>query len=163
MALRRPGVAFGFRPGGAFSPLLADRLSGAERGCHTRKPAHPVADGLVGDKPRLGFWVAPDNQSDGEMDDALVMAATRSREELVKAGETFIASAEEEAPGKWTEKRSKALLGVEMGCLFRQLRNGLDSGRTGADDTHLLAREIDGILWPQSGVELQPPVALRPG
>jgi hypothetical protein len=74
--------------------------------------ARDVVVGAVwGDKPRLGFWVAPDNESDGEMDDALVMAARRSREALVKAGETFIRSAEKEAPGKWTQKRSKALLG----------------------------------------------------
>lgn len=74
--------------------------------------ARDVKVGTVwGDKPRLGFWVAPDNESEGELDDALVTAAKRSREALVKAGETFIGLAEKEAPGKWTEKRSKALLG----------------------------------------------------
>ena len=74
--------------------------------------ARDVVLGKVwGDKPRLGFWVAPDNESQGEMDDALVRAAEHSRGALVKAGETFIASAEKKAPGKWTQKRNKALLG----------------------------------------------------
>lgn len=108
----------------------------------TYGPAFPHARDVVvgkvwGDNPRLGFWVAPDNVRDGEMDDALVMAATRSREALVKAGETFIGSAEKEAPGKWTEKRSKALLGsiYQVEAPGASLASGLARGKCWFDES----------------------------
>ena len=89
-----------------------------------------------GEKPRLGFWVAPDNESLGEMDDVLVIAARREREGLVQAGEAFIRSAEEEAPGKWVQKRNKALLGVvyQVEAPGASLASGLDKGKCWLDE-----------------------------
>lgn len=101
----------------------------------TYGPAFPhardVKVGTVwGDKPRLGFWVAPDNKSTGEMDDALVIAARRAKKGLLVAGEDFINSAQQQAPGDWLQKRSKALLGAlyQVERPGASLASGLEAG-----------------------------------
>lgn len=100
--------------------------------------ARDVKAGTVwGDKPRLGLWVAPDNAREGKMDDALVIAASRSRKGLIKAGNVFIRSAEKEVPGKWVQKRNKALLGAvyQVEAPGASLASGLDRGKCWLDES----------------------------
>jgi hypothetical protein len=69
------------------------------------------------------------------MDDALVVAARRSREGLTRAGDAFIRSAEKEAPGEWFQKRNKALLGAvyQVEAPGASLASGLDKGKCWLD------------------------------
>ncbi len=63
-----------------------------------------------GKKPRLGFWVAPNNGDEGKLDHLLVEVAQDSKPELVQAGNEFTESLEAIEPGKWLDQREKALL-----------------------------------------------------
>ncbi len=65
----------------------------------------------VGD-PRLGLWVAPDNNRNGTLMDVLLDAASLEKPKLTKTGERFVASLDKVEPGAWSTHRSKAVLGA---------------------------------------------------
>lgn len=71
-----------------------------------------MAGAVVRGSPTLGLWVAPNNQRDGRLDDALLQAAQRAKAKLAAAGERFIKYAEKVEGGSWTGYRTKALLGA---------------------------------------------------
>lgn len=63
-------------------------------------------------KPRLGIWVAPDNESDGNIEGILLDAARMHNKGLVRTGKRFVTSLEKIEPGKWSTSREKAVLGA---------------------------------------------------
>jgi len=70
---------------------------------------------VSGNKPRLGLWVAPNNKTNGKMDDILLKAAKRNHKELTGRGKRFITSLETIESGKWfpsRNNRNKAILGA---------------------------------------------------
>lgn len=74
-------------------------------------PPPLVAGGVVGDDPRLGLWVSPDNSSPGNFDDLLEAAAAGERSPLLAKARSLV---EAEAPfGALSGgDRRKAVLGI---------------------------------------------------
>ena len=70
------------------------------------------AGSVSGTNPRLGLWVAPDNQAEERLDDLLIKAARCTRKRLVERGQRFATSLASVEPGKWTYHRNKAVLGA---------------------------------------------------
>ena len=63
-------------------------------------------------KPRLGIWVAPDNESDGNIERILLDAARTHNKKLVQRASLFVNALEKLEPGKWSSEREKAVLGA---------------------------------------------------
>lgn len=77
-------------------------------------PKHVKPGVVIPGKPRIGVWVAPDNKSNGKMDDLLLHAARGAQGQVITAGEAFVdslheASFEEKSLDK---DRSKIILGA---------------------------------------------------
>lgn len=62
--------------------------------------------------PRLGLWVAPDNENGGTLLDVLVSASGTTKPKLTQAGKRFVTSLDKVEPGDWSAQRTKAILGA---------------------------------------------------
>lgn len=86
------------------------------RSCYAKLFAHAneVVAGTVkgGEGPRLGMWVAPDNSRNGRLEDLVMETLDRTRPKQAAAGKEFIDAMASIEPGKWSEHRSKAILGA---------------------------------------------------
>lgn len=63
-------------------------------------------------EPRLGLWIAPDNENSGSLADMILTAVSQAKPELTETGTGFIESLRELEPGKWCDHLSKAVLGA---------------------------------------------------
>ena len=74
--------------------------------------AHQVdAGNVVGSSPRVGLWVAPNNEDAGSLLDTLITAGKRTRPKLILEAEKFVQAAAQHGEMRPTESSAKPMLG----------------------------------------------------
>lgn len=74
--------------------------------------AHQVdAGSVVGSSPRVGLWVAPNNEDAGSLLDTLLAAGKKTRPELIVEAENFVQAAGQHGGMRATESNAKPILG----------------------------------------------------
>ncbi len=78
---------------------------------------HLAPGKVIDGSPRIGLWIAPNNQDDGSMDDLLIQWIEQDRRKLVSTGKRFIESLKKLESESFTKHQSKAILGAIHQCV----------------------------------------------